>query len=133
MREVACRPARIWLFAAACNGFTAVAMGAFAAHGLKASLPPEAIDWVRTGASYQMWHALALLGVSVAPAVATSKTLRFAGMAFLAGCILFSGSLYLMALSGWHGFAMATPLGGLAFLIGWAALAWAGLAWRPRA
>jgi len=128
MGEVADRPTRLWLTAGAVNGFMAVAIGAFAAHGLKDSLPAEALDWVRTGSNYQMWHALALLGVAVLPAAGANFVVRVAGWSFLAGCVLFSGSLYLLALSGWRGFALVTPVGGFAFLTGWAALAWYGIA-----
>jgi len=133
MGEAADCPTRLWLTAGAVNGFIAVAMGAFAAHGMKDSLPAEALDWVRTGASYQMWHALALLGVAALQRGGANAALRAAGGAFLAGSLLFSGSLYLLALNGWRGFALVTPLGGVAFLIGWAALAWHGIArGRPR-
>lgn len=113
---------RLWLAAGAINGFTAVAMGAFAAHGLKDRLAPEALDWVHTASTYEMWHALAL--IAVAAVLPQSPAVKIAGWGFLAGCFLFSGSLYLLALSGWHGFAFVTPLGGTAFLLGWAALAW---------
>ena len=128
MGEAADRSTRLWLTAGAANGFFAVAMGAFAAHGLKDTLSPEALDWVRTGSNYQMWHGLALLAVAILVGVDPRATLRVAGAAFLAGCVLFSGSLYLLALIGWRGFAVVTPLGGVAFLVGWAALAWHGIA-----
>jgi len=130
MGEAADRPIRLWLTAGAVNGFIAVAMGAFAAHGLKDSLSPEALDWVRTASNFQMWHGLALLGIAVLPAASADVGLRIAAWSFLAGCLMFSGSLYLLALSGWRGLALVTPLGGLAFLIGWAALAYHGLTRR---
>ena len=119
---------RLWLGAAAINGLISVAMGAFAAHGLKDRLPVEALDWVRTASIYEMWHALALIGVALLAGRSASKALTLAGWSFLAGCLLFSGSLYLLALIGWQGFAFATPVGGVAFLIGWAALAWQAIA-----
>ena len=119
---------RLWLAAGAINGLVAVAMGAFAAHGLTDRLPAEALEWVRTGSTYEMWHALALIGVALLASRDVGRALGLAGWSFLAGCILFSGSLYLLALSGWHGFAFITPLGGVAFLIGWAALAWHAIA-----
>ena len=128
MGEAADRPTRLWLTAGAVNGFIAVAMSAFAAHGLKDSLPAEALDWVRTGSNYQMWHALALVGVAILQSAGGNVALRAAGWSFLAGCLMFSGSLYLLALGGWRGFALVTPLGGVAFLMGWAALAWHGVA-----
>jgi uncharacterized membrane protein YgdD (TMEM256/DUF423 family) len=120
-------PARFWVIGGAANGFVAVVMGAFAAHGLRKSLAPEALDWIRTGASYQMWHALALLGVAVLCRSGQSVALQTAGASFFAGTALFSGSLYLLAITGWHGFAWITPLGGAAFLLGWALLAWHGV------
>ena len=94
---------RLWLGAGAINGLIAVAMGAFAAHGLKDRLPAEALDWVRTGSTYEMWHALALIGVALLARRERARRWRFAGWSFLAGCVLFSGSLYLLALTGWPG------------------------------
>ncbi len=130
MGKAAHPPACLWLVAGATNGFVAVAMGAFAAHGLKDSLPGQALDWVRTGADYQMWHALALIGVAAFQRDGTSGALTIAGSAFLIGTILFSGSLYALALTGWHGFVWVTPLGGVGFLIGWLTLAWHGIGRR---
>jgi len=124
---------RFWVAAGAINGLVAVGMGAFAAHGLKDRLPAEALDWVRTGSSYEMWHGLALIGVTLLAARGEGRALGLAGWSFLAGCILFSGSLYLLALSGWLGFAFVTPLGGVAFLIGWTALAWHAITGSNRA
>jgi len=124
---------RLWLAAGAINGLVSVAMGAFAAHGLKDRLPAEALEWVRTGSTYEMWHALASIGVALLALRGMSRALELAGWSFLAGCVLFSGSLYLLALIGWRGFAFVTPLGGFAFLIGWAALAWHAIAGSNRA
>ncbi len=123
---------RPWLAAGAINGLVSVAMGAFAAHGLKDRVTAEALDWVRTASSYEMWHALALIGVALLTAHGTTRALWLAGCGFLAGCVLFSGSLYLLALSSWRGFAFVTPMGGVALLIGWAALAWHAFARNPR-
>jgi len=111
-----------WIAAAAANGFVAVAMGAFAAHGLKAVLDPEALGWVKTGADYQLWHGLALLGIGILAAGQASPWLSRAGFLMLSGVVLFSGSLYAMALGGWRGFALATPVGGTLLLLGWLAL-----------
>lgn len=111
-----------WVAAAALNGFIAVAMGAFAAHGLKSVLEPEALSWVKTAADYQLWHGLALLAIGVLAAGPSSPWLRRAGWLMLVGIAFFSGSLYLMALTGWRGFAAATPFGGAALLLGWLAL-----------
>ncbi len=119
---------RLWLGAAAINGLIAVAMGAFAAHGLKDRLAPDALELVRTASTYEMWHALALLGVALLAPRGPAAAIKIAGWGFLAGCVLFSGSLYLLALTGWRGLAFVTPLGGTAFLVGWAALAWHAIA-----
>jgi uncharacterized membrane protein YgdD (TMEM256/DUF423 family) len=118
-----------WLVAAAANGFVAVAMGAFAAHGLKAILDPAALAWVETGSRYQLTHALALLAVALLVRDgkdASRRVLRLAGLAFLIGCVFFAGSLYLLALTGVAAMAWLTPLGGVALLTGWLALAWYG-------
>jgi uncharacterized membrane protein YgdD (TMEM256/DUF423 family) len=127
MREAEADPIRLWLVAGAANAFMAVAMGALAAHGLKDHLPADALDWVRTGATYQMWHGLALILVAILASTRPGPALRIAGIGFFAGCVMFSGSLYLLALTDWRGFAFITPLGGLAFLIGWAAIVWQGI------
>jgi uncharacterized membrane protein YgdD (TMEM256/DUF423 family) len=121
------RTADLWIAAAALNGFIAVAMGAFAAHALKASLDPASLGWVKTAADYQLWHALALLAIGILGQRQSARLLSFAGGLMLAGILLFSGSLYLLALVGWRGFAFVTPFGGTALLLGWAALSWHGL------
>jgi uncharacterized membrane protein YgdD (TMEM256/DUF423 family) len=110
----------VWLLLAAINGFLAVAAGAFAAHGLQGQLDAHALAIFETGARYQMYHALAI-GLA---AMTRNSSARLASMLFLAGIILFSGSLYLLALSGTRIWAFVTPVGGVAFLAGWAALAW---------
>jgi len=123
---------RAFLLAAAVSGFVAVALGAFGAHGLKtkfASLPDAAdrLGWWQTASHYQLAHALALGLVAVVADRTESTALATAAWAFLAGTLLFSGSLYVMTLTGIRGLGAVTPFGGLAFLIGWAALAWAAL------
>jgi uncharacterized membrane protein YgdD (TMEM256/DUF423 family) len=127
MGEAGTRPSRFWLSAAAANGLIAVAMGAFAAHGLKGRLSADALGWVKTAAEYQMSHGLALLAVALLGPGRITGALRAAAAGFLIGIVLFSGSLYLLALTGWRGFAWITPLGGTAFLIGWALLLWHAL------
>ena len=109
-----------FLFLAAVGGFVGVAMGAFGAHGLKHLLSDHLLEVYKTAVNYQMWHALALGLISVLP---EHKFLRLAGWLLVAGVVLFSGSLYLLAILniGWLG--MITPLGGLAFLAAWALLA----------
>jgi uncharacterized membrane protein YgdD (TMEM256/DUF423 family) len=123
---------RVFLALAALNGFLAVALGAFGAHGLKSRLAAvadgaERLDWWRTAASYHLAHALALGLVAVLVQRAAGAALTVAGFGFLVGIALFSGSLYVMVLSGVRGLGAVTPIGGLAFLVGWAALGWAAL------
>jgi uncharacterized membrane protein YgdD (TMEM256/DUF423 family) len=114
------------IVAGALDAALAVGLGAFAAHGLKARLEPRLLEVFETGARYQMYHALAMLlcGVLVAryPAAAT------AGWIFQAGIVLFSGSLYGLALTDTPALGAVTPVGGLAFLVGWGWLAY--VAWR---
>ena len=123
---------RLFLALSALNGFLAVALGAFGAHGLRSRLAgladgAERLDWWRTAATYHLAHALALGLVAVLVARSAGTALSVAGYAFLAGIALFSGSLYVMVLSGVRALGAVTPVGGLAFLVGWAALAWAAL------
>ena len=108
---------RKWLGIAAINGALAVMAGAFAAHGLKARLSADALSVFETGARYHMYHALAMALAALVPA-------RWPAIAFLAGILLFSGSLYLLALTGATLLGAVTPLGGLCFIAGWGLLAW---------
>ena len=119
---------RIWWMIGSLAGFLAVALGAFAAHGLKQRLSEELLAAFETGARYQMFHALALLAVALLSGRAASPATSVAGWAFTLGILLFSGSLYLLALSGVRWLGAITPLGGVALLVGWAALAVA--AWQ---
>jgi uncharacterized membrane protein YgdD (TMEM256/DUF423 family) len=116
----------MWMVHAAMSGFIAVAAGAFAAHGLKGRLGEEHLQIFETAARYQMYHALALLAVAWLSHTAPSPAVGVAGWAFVIGTILFSGSLYVLALTGMKWLGAITPFGGVAFLVGWAALAWAG-------
>ena len=111
----------VWLLIAAVNGFISVAAGAFGAHGLQGRLDPHALTVFETGARYQMYHALA---IGIAAVSSRNIATNIACASFLAGIILFSGSLYLLALTGVRAFGFVTPFGGLAFLLGWLALAW---------
>jgi len=108
----------------AVSAFLSVAAGAFGAHGLKGRLGPEMLSVFDVAARYQMVHALGLFIVAWALGRAPGPAAVAAGWLFLAGTILFSGSLYGLSLSGIRGLGAITPLGGLAFLAGWAALAW---------
>lgn len=116
-----------WCAAAgAASGLLAVGLGAFGAHALKDRLPADLLQAFETGARYQMYHALALLG---AAGWSSRRGARLAAVAFAAGTVLFSGSLYLLALTGIRGWGVLTPFGGVAFLLGWGGLAWAAV--RP--
>jgi uncharacterized membrane protein YgdD (TMEM256/DUF423 family) len=105
----------------------AVVIGAFGAHALKERLTPEMASVFETGVRYHMYHALALLAVGWATARWASSAVGVAGWAFLGGIVLFSGSLYILALSGVRAWGAVAPVGGLAFIAGWASLAWAAL------
>jgi uncharacterized membrane protein YgdD (TMEM256/DUF423 family) len=115
-----------WLFVAAADGFLAVGIGAFGAHALSQKLDAHALQIFETGVRYQMYHALAL-GLAALAIRTAGVPAQAAAWFFLAGTVLFSGSLYLLALTGTKTLGMVTPFGGLAFLIGWAALGWAAL------
>jgi uncharacterized membrane protein YgdD (TMEM256/DUF423 family) len=104
-------------------GFLGVAAGAFGAHALRGRVPPELLAVFETAARYQMYHALALLAASRA---AGRPCGRLAGWMFAAGILVFSGSLYALALTGVRWLGAVTPFGGVAFLVGWCALAKAG-------
>lgn len=107
----------------ALNAGLAVGAGAFGAHALREKLEPRAMEIFETAARYQMYHALAL----VLCGVIASKGASTAGWLFQVGIVLFSGSLYVLVFSGIKALGAVTPLGGLAFLIGWGWLAWSAL------
>lgn len=116
-----------WFVIAALNGALAVIAGAFAAHGLQGQLDAAMLEVFQTGARYHLMHALAMGLAALAMRDEAVPRARLAGMLFLAGIVLFSGSLYALALTGLRGFGFVTPFGGLAFIAGWIALAFAGL------
>lgn len=119
---------RSFLMLAAFFGFTGVALGAFAAHGLKSRLSAEYLTIFQTGVTYQLVHALALFGVALLAAHIPGRMVTWAGIAFVVGILLFSCSLYALTLTGISKLGIITPFGGLAFLLGWFFL---GLvAWR---
>jgi uncharacterized membrane protein YgdD (TMEM256/DUF423 family) len=102
------------------------AAGAFGAHALKSRLPADMLATWQTGVQYHAWHALALALVGVLVQQLPARPgLALAGWCFVAGVVLFSGSLYALALTGVRGLGAITPFGGVAFLAGWAALAYA--------
>jgi len=112
----------------ALNAAIAVGAGAFAAHGLRDRLDARALEVFETGARYQMYHAVAIILAGILATSAGSRGALAAGWIFQAGIVLFSGSLYALALTGTKGLGAITPLGGVAFLAGWLWLAWT--AWR---
>lgn len=116
-----------WLFLAALLGGLAVVLGAFAAHGLARTLDARMIAIFETGARYQMYHALAMGLAALAARGQASKLAGIAAGLFLAGILLFSGSLYLLALTGITALGMITPLGGLCLIAGWTTLALSAL------
>ena len=119
---------KILLAVTGCSGFLAVGLGAFAAHGLRGRLEENLLHAFETGVAYHLSHTLALFGCSILMLFWGERTgLQVASIAFLAGIVLFSGSLYLLALTGMKWLGPVTPLGGLCFLAGWLALAWSAI------
>ncbi len=113
-----------WVRIGACLAFIGVALGAFGAHGLEERLSAEQLQWWNTAVQYQLIHALALVLLG---ALQDRRALPSGpGLAFLVGTLLFSGTLYAMALGAPRGLGMVTPVGGLGFLLGWLWLAHAG-------
>ena len=121
---------RAYIVLAALFGFTGVALGAFASHALKSQLSAAYLAVFQTGVQCQMLHALALLGVALLSLHRPGRLLTVAGGLFVVGILLFSGSLYLLTLSGVGRLGMITPIGGMSFLAGWLCLGLAG--WRLR-
>ena len=105
--------------------FLGVALGAFGAHGLEGRVPPRDLEIFETAVRYQMYHALALILMGWVVSRWPGDAAVVAGWAFVVGVLVFSGSLYLLVLTGARWLGAITPLGGLALLLGWAALAWA--------
>lgn len=118
---------RLFFATGALSALVGVAAGAFGAHGLKSRLSPEMLGVFETGVRYQMYHAFALIAVAWALSRWPGTLLTTSGWLFLAGTLLFSGSLYLLSLTGVRWLGAITPLGGLAFLAGWLCLAYAAL------
>lgn len=110
----------IFLFLSAICGFTGVAIGAFGAHGLKTIISPEMLSVYRTGVDYQMWHALGLGLIALfRQQAAESVLLKFAGWLMFFGIVLFSGSLYILAVLNIKWVGMITPIGGVFFISSW--------------
>lgn len=124
---------RILLAASGVFGFLGVGLGAFGAHGLRShleSLPDFArrMEWWETAARYHLVHALAIGLVALLATRGVATPHKVAGGAFAMGIVLFSGSLYAMTISGMRGLGAVTPVGGLAFLVGWACIVWSAFA-----
>lgn len=119
-----------WILISGVFGFLGVALGAFGAHGLKDRLDAYSMGVYQTGVHYQLFHTLALFALALAmtasPNIAESKAAHVAASAWSIGIVLFSGSLYALALSGVTKLGAITPIGGLCFLIGWASVIFRG-------
>ena len=122
---------RIFAVLGALSGLIAVGAGAFGAHGLKTIVTPDLLAVFETGVRYQMAHALALFAVAWAIGRWPGRATTASGWCFVAGTAIFSGSLYLLTLTGVRGLGAITPVGGVLFLLGWILLALA--AWRGKA
>lgn len=118
---------KILLIIGAINGFIAVAFGAFGAHGLEGKITESKLETWNTAVQYQMFHTIAILAVGMLMQKISASSLQWAGWMFFIGIIIFSGSLYLYSVTSIKTFAMITPIGGVAFLIGWVLLAVAAL------
>lgn len=118
---------RLFFALGAVSALIAVAAGAFGAHTLVGRLPADRLAVYETAARYQIYHAFALLAVAWAATQWSSRAVSASGWLFVAGTVLFSGSLYALSLTGVRWLGAITPLGGLAFVAGWACLAWAAL------
>jgi len=115
----------------AVSALCAVAAGAFAAHALRMRLPADLLAVFETGARYQMYHAVGLILAALAYGRWGAASLVWAGWFFLAGTVIFSGSLYTLSLTGIRWLGAVTPIGGVCFLVGWALFAW-GVTSTPR-
>ena len=118
---------RTFLLAGALAGLVGVGFGAFGAHGLRGRLSAEMLGVFETGVRYQMYHALALMALAALSDRLNGRLIEAAGWLFVAGIVLFSGSLYLLAVTGVTVLGAITPIGGVAFLAGWACLVLATL------
>ena len=120
-----------WLFIAALSGFLCVMIGAFAAHGLSKVLEPKELAWIETGVKYQMFHTVAILTIAIAQlcreSLLANKMANVAAGSWALGVLLFSGSLYALALGAGKFLVWVTPIGGTLFLIGWFCLAYGSL------
>jgi uncharacterized membrane protein YgdD (TMEM256/DUF423 family) len=117
--------ARLFFTLGCLSALVGVALGAFGAHGLRGRVTPEMLNVFEVGVRYQLYHALALLAVGAIAGRLPGGAFAIAGWLFVAGTVVFSGSLYVLVVSGQRWLGAVTPLGGLALLAGWLVLAWA--------
>jgi uncharacterized membrane protein YgdD (TMEM256/DUF423 family) len=115
---------KVFLIIASISACTAVALGAFAAHLLKDKLSPDLFAIFEVGVRYHMYHALALFAVAWCVTQFPSSSVSVSGWLFIAGTVVFSGSLYILSMTGMRWLGAITPLGGISFLAGWIWLAW---------
>ena len=116
---------KLVIILAGINGFLAVSLGAFAAHALRDRLSPELLNTFQTGVQYHMYHALALFGIGLMMINFPASTiLRISAYLMLAGLVFFSGSLYLLSITGIRWLGAITPIGGVFFLVAWALIVW---------
>jgi len=115
---------KFFLMAGSLNAMLAVMLGAFAAHGLKKSLTDDLLNVFQTGVQYHFYHALGLIAVGLIAMHIQTSTIKWSGWLMLTGIVLFSGSLYILAISGMRWLGMITPFGGVCFIAAWAMLAW---------
>lgn len=118
---------RLFVILGSLSACSAVALGAFAAHGLRSRVAPDLLGTFEVGARYHMYHALALFAVAWVAARWPGGAAPMAGWFFVAGTVIFSGSLYVMVLTGQRWLGAVTPIGGLAFVAGWLLLAWSAV------
>ena len=118
----------VWLLAGAVNGFLAVVAGAFGAHLLESRLDAQSLSVFQTAAHYHLVHAVAIVAAGIAAEMSGRRAAAVAALLFTAGVVLFSGSLYFLVLARSNALVLLTPIGGLFFLAGWAALAFAAFA-----
>ncbi len=118
---------RLFIIMGALSGAIGVAAGAFGAHALRARVEPRMLEVFETGARYQMYHALAMLAAAWMVSRFPGALMNASGWLFMVGTVLFSGSLYAMALTGVRALGAITPLGGVCFIAGWACIALAAM------
>ncbi|SCX00535.1 Uncharacterized membrane protein YgdD, TMEM256/DUF423 family [Nitrosomonas eutropha] len=122
---------RIFLALGALNAFLCVALGAMGAHGLKSILTPDMLTNFQIGVQYHFYHAIGLILVGLAlDRFPQARALKFSGILMMVGILLFSGTLYVISLTGWKGLSMAAPLGGMSYMSAWLLFAYA--VWRNK-